>query len=183
MVALAGVRLASALRMAGRLDEAEAVLAEVGTPKAGVVRAREQLAWALLHQGELVRAAEHLTRAEEQAVTAQDWPGRAHAIELLGVEGGRTPSPGGARHWSCTGSSARTGARHVACSTRVPRPVRCRGRGLVRDDTPRALDPAVAQPVLLESLWLWAGQPPDSMGTRLVKRHLATVARLAGPPV
>jgi hypothetical protein len=122
MVALAGVRLASALRMAGRLDEAEAVLAEVGTPKAGVVRAREQLAWALLHQGELVRAAEHLTRAEEQAVTAQDWPGRAHAIELLGVEGGRTPSPGGARHWSCTGSSARTGARHVACSTRVPRP-------------------------------------------------------------
>ncbi|TWP47385.1 tetratricopeptide repeat protein [Lentzea tibetensis] len=159
---------------------------------AGQACVRINLGVVRLRQHQPVKAAEHLARAAELATDAGDWAGRAHAVELLGVASwrrGRYPEAvnrwkqalglyrelgedvGAARCLAHLGSAALSGGE-VA--------------GLVRDDTPRALDwaeaAAVAQPLLLESLWLRAGQPADAPGTTLVKGYLAEAARRGGHP-
>jgi tetratricopeptide (TPR) repeat protein len=247
--ALAGVRRAAALRMAGRPEEAEAELGRVDGRRPPAVAGREQLAWALLHveraerarraggapatvqdalltaerslhrclellprvdlaaqvcarlnlgvvrllQDQPIRAAEHLTRAGELAAAADDWSARAHVTELLGVTSWRRGRPPEAvRRWKQALDLYRELAEDdgaARCLAHLGSAALHDGEvaALVRGDTSGgalsdAEASAVAQPMLLESLWLRAGQPPDAAGTVLVKRYLAESARRGGHP-
>ncbi|WP_199442355.1 tetratricopeptide repeat protein [Umezawaea beigongshangensis] len=247
--ALAGVRRAAALRMAGRSEEAEVELGKVDGRRSSVVAGREQLAWALLHveraerarrdggtpasvqdvlldaerslrhclellprvdlaaqvcarlnlgvvrllQGQPIRAAEHLTRAGELATAADDWSARAHVTELLGVTSWRRRRPLEAvRRWRRALDLYRELAEDdgaARCLAHLGSAALHDGEvaALVRGDTSGgalsgAEASAVARPMLLESLWLRAGQPPDAAGTVLVKRYLAESAKRGGHP-
>lgn len=124
------------------------------------------------------------------ATAAQDWPGRAHAIEVLGVASWRRQRRVEAvvRWRQALGLHRELGedqgaARcllHLGSVALLEPPV-----AGVKDSSPRALHPAEAAAVavllLAESLRLRAGQGAAAPGTRLAQRYLELAReRVAG---
>ncbi|GLZ34067.1 hypothetical protein Lesp02_62540 [Lentzea sp. NBRC 105346] len=87
--ALAAVRRSTALRMAGRIDEAASALAEAEDRRVPAFAAREQLAWALLHlersDADSLQTAERSLRRSLDLLPHDDLAGQACVRINLGV--------------------------------------------------------------------------------------------------